>query len=188
MTDKEVYKKLKSEFGEDKVTAYVENDAGDNWIQVTPAAIAEVCTYMRDQDDLKFDGLQCLSGVDWKDRLGVVYHVYSYALKHKVVLHVDVTRPENPMEPSPDQIESVTGVWPTANWHEREAHDMVGVQFVNHPDMRRILCPDDWEGWPLRKDYQVQEFYRGMPVPYPADQDPDSGGTVVFADRIERES
>lgn len=187
MTDKETYEKLKAEFGEEKVTAFVENDAGDNWVQVAPNAIADVATYLRDQDDLKFDGLQCLSGVDWKDRLGIVYHVYSYELKHRIVLHVDVPRSENPVEPSPVEVESVTGVWPTADWHEREAYDMVGVRFANHPDFRRILCPDDWEGWPLRKDYQVQDFYRGMPVPYPADQDIDSGGTYVFEDRFERE-
>jgi NADH-quinone oxidoreductase subunit C len=187
MTDREIYDKLKTEFGEEKVTAFVENDAGDNWVQVAPSAVAEVCTFLRDQAGLQFDGLQCLSGMDWQDRLGVVYHIYSYALKHRIVLHVDVTRSENPLEQSPDEIESVTGVWPTANWHEREAHDMMGVRFAHHPDLRRILCPDDWEGWPLRKDYTVQEFYRGMPVPYPADEDPDSGGTHVFEDRFERE-
>jgi len=187
MTDREVYEKLKAKFGETKVAGFVENTDGDSWITVTPNAIAEVGLFLRDDPELKFDGMQCLSGVDWKDRLGVVYHLYSYALGHRVVIHVDVARSENPLEPSPEEVESVARIWPTANWHEREAYDMVGVRFANHPDFRRILCPDDWEGWPLRKDYTVQDFYRGMPVPYPADEDPDEGGTYVFEDRFEQE-
>ena len=71
-----------------------------------------------------------------------------------------------------------------SGWVGLIAFDMVGIRFANHPDFKRILCPDDWEGWPLRKDYTVQEYYRGMPVPYPADEDPDEGGTWVFADRF----
>jgi NADH-quinone oxidoreductase subunit C len=184
MTEKEIYDKLAGQFGDTKVTGFVESEAGDHWINVAPKHIHEVALYLRDQPDLKFDGLQCLSGMDWKDRLGVVYHLYSYELGHRIVLHVDVARSENPLDASLEEVESVAAVWPTADWHEREAYDMVGVRFINHPDFRRILCPDDWEGWPLRKDYKTQEFYRGMPVPYPADEDLDAGGTWVFKDRF----
>jgi NADH-quinone oxidoreductase subunit C len=186
MTPNDIYARLKAEFGEEKVTALVENEAGDHWIQLAPGAVGEVALYLRDDPELKFDGMQCLSGVDWGDRLGVVYHIYSYELGHTIVLHVDVGRSENPLEASPDEVESVASIWPTANWHEREAYDMVGVRFANHPDFRRILCPDDWEGFPLRKDYKTQEFYRGMPVPYAADEDLDAGGTYVFADRFHK--
>jgi NADH-quinone oxidoreductase subunit C len=187
MTEKEVFELLTSRFGEQKIIKFVENADGDGWIQVAPAAVAEVGLYLRDDPALRFDGMQCLSGVDWKDRLGVVYHLYSYELGHRVVLHVDVARSENPLEPSQEEVESVARLWPTADWHEREAYDMFGVRFANHPDFRRILCPDDWEGWPLRKDYKVQEFYRGMAVPYPADEDLDAGGTYVFEDRLDHE-
>jgi NADH-quinone oxidoreductase subunit C len=184
MTGREIYEQAKEHLSEERVLAYVENEAGDHWIQVSPSAIHEVALYLRDDPALRFDGLQCLSGVDWKDRLGVVYHLYSYELGHRVVLHVDVARSENPLEPSPEEVESVAAVWPTANWHEREAYDMVGVRFANHPDFCRILCPEDWEGWPLRKDYKEQDFYRGMPVPYPRAEDLDAGGTYIFKDRF----
>jgi NADH-quinone oxidoreductase subunit C len=91
--------------------------------------------------------------------LGVVYHCYSMTKRHKICLKVDVpvAAPEIP---------SVASIWPTANWHEREAYDMFGVVFTGHPDLRRILCPEDWDGFPLRKDFKVPEFYQGMKVPY----------------------
>jgi len=184
MTTQEIHGKLKAKFGEARIPALVENTDGDSWVVVAPAAMAEVGLFLRDDSELKFDGMQCLSGMDWKDRLGVVYHLYSYSLGHRLVIHVDVKRSENPMDASLEEVASVAAVWPTANWHEREAYDMVGVKFSGHPDFRRILCPDDWEGWPLRKDYKVAEFYRGMPVPYPANEDLDAGGTWVFKDRF----
>ena len=184
MTPNEIYEKLKAKFGEEKITEFTEAEVGDSWINVAPGAIHEIALFLRDDSEMEFDGLQCLSGMDWQEKLGVVYHLASYSLGHQVVLHVDVGRSENPLDPSPDEIQSVAAVWPTANWHEREAYDMVGLRFANHPDFCRILCPEDWEGWPLRKDYKVQDFYRGMPVPYPADENPDEGGTWVFADRF----
>jgi NADH-quinone oxidoreductase subunit C len=92
-------------------------------------------------------------------KLGVVYHLHSTSLDHKIVLKTEVTA-ESP------HAASVESVWKTANWHEREAFDLFGIVFDGHPDLRRILLPDDWEGHPLRKDYAVPEFYNGMKVPY----------------------
>ncbi|MFA6542090.1 MAG: NADH-quinone oxidoreductase subunit C, partial [Bacteroidota bacterium] len=92
-------------------------------------------------------------------KLGVTYHLYSMVHRHKFVLKVEVPT-------DAPNIPSVESVWKTANWHEREAFDMYGIQFSGHPDLRRILLPDDWEGYPLRKDYEVPEFYNGMRVPY----------------------
>ena len=122
--------------------------------------INAVSLFLRDEESLQFDSLSCLSSVDLdKDNLAVVYHLYSFALNQKLKLKVIVPK-ENPV------VKTVSDVWATADWHEREAYDMMGLIFEGHPDLRRILCPDDWEGYPLRKDYKVQEFYQGMKVPY----------------------
>jgi len=97
--------------------------------------------------------------LDLKGKFAVVYNLASIAKKHKLNLRVEVPA-ENPTIPS------VESTWKTADWHEREAFDMFGIVFSGHPDLRRILMPYDWEGHPLRKDYQVPEFYNGMKVPY----------------------
>jgi NADH-quinone oxidoreductase subunit C len=92
--------------------------------------------------------------------LSVYYHLESTKYRHKVVLRVSTTREK------PDAA-SVALVWRSADWHEREAFDLLGINFLNHPDLRRILMPYDWEaGYPLRKDYANPEFYHGMKVPY----------------------
>jgi NADH-quinone oxidoreductase subunit C len=120
----------------------------------------DVALFLRDDDQMQFDVLMCLSGVDYTGgKLGVVYHLHSMKRNHKITLKTEVMR-EHP------RVASVQAVWRTANWHEREAYDLFGIVFDGHPDLRRILLPDDWEGYPLRKDYQVPEFYNGMKVPY----------------------
>ena len=132
----------------------------DPFIKVAPDRIRDVALFLRDAEQMLFDSLMCLSGVDYTGgKLGVVYHLNSTKLNHKIVLKVDVTV-ENP------HCQSVEAVWKTANWHEREAFDLFGIVFDGHPDLRRILMPDDWEGHPLRKDYQVPQYYHGMKVPY----------------------
>ncbi len=130
------------------------------WFSVAPASVEAVARFLHDDPELAMDYLMCLSGVDYADgKLGVVYHCSSMALKHTIVMKVFVPK-DAPSVPT------VCRVWATANWHEREAFDMFGIVFEGHPDLRRILCPDDWEGHPLRKDYKVQEFYNGVRVPY----------------------
>jgi NADH-quinone oxidoreductase subunit C len=129
-------------------------------IVVPAAVIRDVALQLRDDAVTQFDYLMCLSGVDNNDgTLGVVYHLDSMKLRHKVTLKV-VIPSDRPSLPT------VEKVWRTADWHEREAYDLVGVVFEGHRDHRRILLPDDWEGHPLRKNYQVPEFYNGMKVPY----------------------
>jgi NADH-quinone oxidoreductase subunit C len=132
---------------------------------IHPDRIAEVCFELRDNPNTYFDLLECLSGVDYgieENMFGVVYHLASIPFKKqltlKVVKYHDRSREELPTFPS------VTSVWRTAEWHEREAFDLLGIGFANHPDLRRVLLPDDWEGYPLRKDYTAQEYYRGIKV------------------------
>ena len=132
----------------------------DPFVTVKPERIKDAALFLRDEEKLAFDYLMCLSGVDYANgKLGVVYHLSSMKWQHKFTLKV-IVPVENP------HVRSVEEVWRTANWHEREAFDVVGIVFDGHPDLRRILLPDDWEGYPLRKDYQVPEYYRGMKVPY----------------------
>ncbi|MGA9116104.1 MAG: NADH-quinone oxidoreductase subunit C [Bacteroidota bacterium] len=134
-------------------------DANGPWAAVAPDRLRAVALFLRDEDALCFDSLMCLSGTDpGGGLLGVVYHLHSMRWNHKLTLRVQVPR-EHPHVPS------VESVWKTATWHEREAYDLLGVVFDGHPDLRRILLPDDWEGHPLRKDYQVPEYYNGMKVP-----------------------
>ncbi len=157
MTAEEILHILQQKFGDAIVGSKL--DVMQPWIQVAPNATKNICVFLRDDPSLNFDSLMCLSGVDYNNgSFGVVYHLASTVLKHKIVLKVIV--PKDNLH-----VQTVSAVWGTANWHEREAFDMFGIIFDEHPDLRRILLPDDWEGHPLRKDYKVQEFYHGIKVP-----------------------
>jgi NADH-quinone oxidoreductase subunit C len=159
MIPQEISDSLKAQFS-DAIVETKFDGVIDPYIKVAPDKMKVVALFLRDNDQTAFDYLMCLSGVDYQeDRLGVVYHLHSMKWNHKITLKVDVTV-EHP------HCQSVESVWKTANWHEREAYDLIGIIFDGHPDLRRILLPDDWEGHPLRKDYQVQEYYNGMKVPY----------------------
>src|SRR5512143_1957661 len=159
MIPQEIHTALQQKFG-DAIHEAKLDGVIDPFIKVAPGKIADVALYLRDDDAMAFDALMCLSGVDYKGgKLGAVYHLNSTTRAHKIVLKVEVTA-ENP------HCQSVEAVWKTANWHEREAFDMFGIVFDGHSDFRRIPMPDDWEGYPLRKDYQVPEYYHGMKVPY----------------------
>jgi NADH-quinone oxidoreductase subunit C len=115
--------------------------------------LVRVCRFLKEDPDLTFDFLSDVTGVDRlqlpenQPRFEVVYHLYSLAHKRRLRLKVRVDEGE--------AVPSVTAVWETANWHEREVFDLFGIPFEGHPDLRRILMPDDWEGHPLRKDYPV---------------------------------
>ncbi len=124
---------------------------------IDPAEILSVCRFLRDDERLAMDHLECLAGVDYKDRVEVVYVVYSMKHRHRYTMKCRMPR-EAP------RLSTVESVWRVANWHEREAYDLIGVVFEGHSDLRRILLPDDWEGHPLRKDYKFPTSYREMPV------------------------
>ncbi len=159
MNATEIHEKLKQQFTDD-VLEFKPDAVTEPYIVVRPERIRDIALFISEDPDLKFDYLMSLSGMDYNDgNLGVVYHLFSMAKRHRMVIKAKVPK-DNP------QIPSVERVWKSANWHEREAYDLFGIVFQDHPDLRRILLPDDWEGYPLRKDYKVQEYYRGMKVPY----------------------
>ncbi len=113
--------------------------------------IVKVCELLRDDPELSYNYLEDICGVHYPKRekpLEVVYHIYSVSRRTRIRLKVSLAENE--------EVESVCSVWPSANWFEREAYDMVGIRFANHPDLRRILLPEDWEGHPLRKDYPLE--------------------------------
>ena len=122
-----------------------------------PAGIADACQYLKHDPDLAFDALGNLSGVDYpkENAIQVVYHLYSYRHRHSIVLKVNANR-DGPV------VQSVTRVWRAANWLEREVFDLLGVEFDGHPDLRRLLMPEDWPGHPLRKDFVEPEEYHGI--------------------------
>lgn len=171
MTPEEIHQKLQAQFG-DRIREF-DGDACDPYVVVDASAIHDIGDYLRHDADLQFDSLMCLSGVDYgtDKALGVTYNLASMTHRHKLTIRVDVDRDGG-------SLPTVSDIWRTAEWHEREAYDMCGMQFENHPDHRRILLPDDWEGFPLRKDYEVQEFYHGIRVPYT--EDPPDVGMEVY--------
>lgn len=205
MEQKAIYELLAEHLGE---AALGFNDEGvEAYADIAAAKIADAALFLRDDERLRFDQLMCLSGIDWdgydeagkgksvailgyndegqpetSDRVadgdfGVAYHLYSHELRHKFTMRVRVPR---------DQalVPTVTGVWSTAGWHEREAWDLMGIKFEGHPDLRRMLLDEAWEGHPLRKDYQMPAQWQNVPMagkdlcknPFPPVSLPTPGG------------
>ena len=129
----------------------------DPFCVVKRERIVEVCRFLETEPGLELDFLEDLTAIDWPKRnvIEVVYHLLSYTHRHSIVLKVEADR-ASPIVPT------VEGVWKTANWFEREVYDLFGVTFEGHPDLRRIMLPDDWIGHPLRKDYQEAGGYHGL--------------------------
>ncbi len=103
---------------------------------------------LRENTDLNFDYLFCVTAVDWKTHITMVYHLTSTAHRHTVVVKAKIADRDN------SEMETVSHIWRTAEFHELEAYDLMGVKFLNHPGLRRLFLTDDWKGWPLRKDYE----------------------------------
>ena len=162
MAPNDVAQKLRDRFAEQIIE--FNDKALDPFVKVAPAAIQEVCRFLKDEPDLYFDMCHSVSGYDLGagKNLAVIYHLFSFRHKHWFVVKTEVQR-------DGAHLPTVSYLWRTADWHEREIYDLFGITFDGHPDHRRILCPDDWEGWPLRKDYVVQEYYHGIRVPYDED-------------------
>jgi NADH-quinone oxidoreductase subunit C len=174
-TPQEIYQKLLTEFKEKIVLNFydpAQNSAGDEkikfggepFILISPEGISRICHFLREDPELIFDSLMCLGGVDGevsaksddeKNVFCVVYNLYSFRHRHRLCLHVHLPK-EKAVVPT------VSGIWNGANWFEREAYDLFGIDFTGHPDLRRIMLPMDWEGHPLRKDYVFPSEYNGI--------------------------
>ncbi len=140
---------LRDAFGD--AVQSIEAFRGDITVVVSPERIVDICRFCRDTEGLQYNYLSGVSGIDYfpqEPRFALAYHLYS--LFHNHSLRLKVFLPGD--EPA---VQSVTSVYPAANWFEREAYDLLGITFVGHPDLRRLLMPDDWDGHPLRKDYPL---------------------------------
>ena len=124
-------------------------EEGGEWTTVSldPVAWAEMARQLRFTKELDFDYLFCVTAVDWRTHFTMVYHLSSTTHRHTLVVKIKLGR-ENP------EVATVSDIWRTAEFHEREAYDLMGVVFIGHPDLRRLFMTDDWKGWPLRKDYE----------------------------------
>ena len=119
----------------------------------------KIADFIKNDKKMNFDYLMSITSYDKEDgkTFGLAYNFYSTIQKEYIEIRIEV---EEAIE-----VPSVTHIWRAADWHEREAFDLMGIKFKNHPDMKRILLPEDWDGHPLRKDYETPEYYNGMPVP-----------------------
>ena len=140
-------KKLKAQFGDavGDATEFI----GQLSVNVDGARIVEICDYLKSDHEMGFDYLSDLTCVHWPRTpapFEMVYNLFSISANERVRLKARVK----------DSVDSVTGIWPSANWLEREVFDVFGVRFNNHPDLRRLLLPPDWQGYPLRKDYPLE--------------------------------
>src|SRR5690606_11714313 len=131
-------------------------------IKIASPDLVNVCMALYQNSSTYFDMLSCITGIDngpQVNTMEVVYNLYSLPYDIHLMLKVTISREE-------PAIDSLTEIWKTANWHERELYDMFGIHVNNHPDLRRILLPGDWDGHPLRKDYKQQEYYRNIKLDY----------------------
>ncbi len=147
----------------------------DPFVIVAAADLLEICRFLKEDDRLAFDVLNCVSGVDYLEtdpkkvtkagfepHLEVVYHLSSFRRRHRFVVKVLLPRWKDDLVGQLPEVPSVNPLWRTADWHEREVYDLCGVTFTGHPNLTRILLSEDWVGHPLRKDYEYPLEYHGI--------------------------
>lgn len=159
LTNEKIVEKLKAKFGE--VILESNEFRGELTVVVEKERIAEICRFLKEDIELAFDFLADLCGIDMytpTKRFGVIYNLYSIKNKFRFRMKT-FTEEENPKVPT------VTGVWGTANWHERETYDMFGIVFEGHPDLRRMYMPEEFEYHPLRKDFPLMGIPGSLTLP-----------------------
>jgi len=147
----------------------------DPFVVIDPVDLVEFCRFLKAEERLQFDLLNCISGVDYLEpdakkapkagfepHLEVVYHLSSFQKTHRFVFKLILPRWKDNQPGRLPEVPSVADIWRTADWHEREVYDLCGVWFTGHPNMVRILLSEDWEGYPLRKDYEFPLEYHGI--------------------------
>jgi NADH-quinone oxidoreductase subunit C len=150
-------------------------EALDPWLEIKAEGLPEIARFLRDEPDLRFDMLHCITAVDyfepdakkaaqtgWPPHVELIYHLSSMVNRHRLVLKISLPRWLGDVQGQLPEVASLSDVWRTAEWHEREVYDLMGVNFPGNPDLRRILCAEDWVGHPLRKDYQMPAEYHGI--------------------------
>ncbi len=139
-------------------------EANEKLTQLTVPAeeLVSICDLLWRDPQTYFDSLSCVTAIDLGPEVGQMEVIYTlYSIPFHVTLHLKVI-----IDRDKPEVPSLCGIWKTADWHEREAFDLLGVQFVGHPNLTRILLPADWQGHPLRKDYVEQDRYHGIKVKY----------------------
>jgi NADH-quinone oxidoreductase subunit C len=173
MTPAEIVTTLKNQLGA-KIRSE-KLDALDPYVVVEPQDLLQVCRFLRDEPKLRMELLNCISGVDYLEpdakkapksgfepHLEVVYHFQSFTHRHRFVVKIILPRWKDNKAGELPEVPSLTSLWATADWHEREVYDLSGVWFTGHPNLRRILTSEDWVGHPLRKDYEFPLEYHGI--------------------------
>jgi NADH-quinone oxidoreductase subunit C len=173
MTSADIVSLLEQQFGSRIKSKNLE--VIDPFVVVDAADLLDVCCLLKEDSRLQFGFLNCISGVDYLEpdpkkapkagfepHMEVVYHLSSFRHRHRFVLKVILPRWKDDKPGELPEVPSVTSLWATAIWHEREVYDLSGVWFTGHPELTRILLADDWVGHPLRKDYEYPLEYHGI--------------------------
>jgi len=151
MSDSAVIAKIKTKFGNAVIDSH--SFCGDDTVIIKKESLKEICTFLKNERDLDFDYLLDVCGVDYlprEPRFEVVLHLHSINKRHRIRVKTPIADGE--------KVDSVTSLWSTADWTERETYDMYGIEFEGHPDLKRIYMDDDWVGYPLRKDYPERGY------------------------------
>ena len=157
MTSEQIKNRLSDQF---KSSVIENEDLAEHQVEIKGKDWFDVATFMKNDPKLLFDQLECITGIDTGEDgpLQTHYNLHSMEYRHKIEVVISHDRKD-------PKVASIEQLWRIGDWFERETYDMFGINFTGHRDLRRILLPEDWDGWPLRKDYEEQETYQGIVVP-----------------------
>ncbi|WP_341225908.1 NADH-quinone oxidoreductase subunit C [uncultured Arcticibacterium sp.] len=158
---------IEAKFGSESILDK-KSEAIQPYIVIDKNSLVKICEFLYTDERFYFDLLNCITAIDngpENNSMELWYHLTSIPFEKSFIIRVIIDRTPKENEELPS-VPSLNSIWKTANWHEREAFDLLGINFSDHPDLRRILLPADWLGYPLRQDYQEMETYHGIKVKY----------------------